>query len=241
MKTVHEVSEISGISVRTLHYYDAIGLLKPTEVSHAGYRFYDDAALERLRSILLFRELQFPLKQIAVILDSPDFDHREALKQQIHLLELQRSRVDGLIALARNVLNEEEKTVSFSAFDHTEADRYAEEVKSRWGNTEAYRESRIRTEGKSSEELRQDGDGMMAVFARFGAIRGCDPACNDARRLVQELQQFITDHYYTCTREILSGLGQMYVSDDRFRANIDRAGGEGTAELVSRAIAAYCG
>ncbi|MBQ2776576.1 MAG: MerR family transcriptional regulator, partial [Peptococcaceae bacterium] len=90
MKTVKEVSNLTGVSVRTLHHYDAIGLLKPTELTEAGYRLYDDTALERLQMILLFRELQFPLKDIKVILDNPAFNQTEALSQQIALLELQR-------------------------------------------------------------------------------------------------------------------------------------------------------
>ena len=103
MKTVKEVSLLTGVSVRTLHHYDAIGLLKPTRVTEAGYRLYDDTALGRLQTILLFRQLQFPLKEIRDILDSPDFDPMEALTQQIHLLELQRQHLDNLISHARKI------------------------------------------------------------------------------------------------------------------------------------------
>ena len=103
MKTVKQMSQVSGISVRTLHHYDAIGLLKPTRVTEAGYRLYDDAALERLQSILLFRELQFPLKEIGRILDTPGFDRQAALNDQIHLLELQREYIDRLLTAAREM------------------------------------------------------------------------------------------------------------------------------------------
>ena len=103
MKTVKEVSRITGVSVRTLHHYDAIGLLKPTVVTEAGYRLYDDAALERMQSILLFRELQFPLKDIKRILDAPDFDPMTALAQQVHLLEMQREHLEQLISHAREI------------------------------------------------------------------------------------------------------------------------------------------
>ena len=99
MKTVHEVSQISGVSVRTLHHYDAIGLLRPTAVTEAGYRLYDDTALARLQSILLFRELEFPLKEIKRIMDDPQFDQATALEQQIRLLELQQERLSRLIGL----------------------------------------------------------------------------------------------------------------------------------------------
>ena len=103
MRTVNEVSKITGVSVRTLHHYDAIGLLKPTRVTEAGYRMYDDAAISRLQSILLFRELQFPLKEIKTILDSPEFDCMEALTQQIELLELQYKRIGELLSFAREI------------------------------------------------------------------------------------------------------------------------------------------
>ena len=101
MMTVHEVSELTGVSVRALHHYDQLGLLKPAEVTEAGYRLYDEDSLTRLQSILLFRELQFPLKDIGAILDSPSFDRNKALDQQIRLLELQKEHLDNLIDLAR--------------------------------------------------------------------------------------------------------------------------------------------
>ena len=100
MKTVKEVSELTGVSIRTLHHYDAIGLLKPTEVTEAGYRLYDDAALEKLHTILLFRELEFPLREIKQIMESPNFDPTEALEQQIGLLQRQYKHIGRLIALA---------------------------------------------------------------------------------------------------------------------------------------------
>ena len=101
MRTVKQVSELTGVSVRTLHHYDAIGLLKPAAVTKAGYRLYDDAALERLQQILLFRELQFPLKEIKMILESPCFDRDQALEQQITLLTLRKEQLEKLIDLDR--------------------------------------------------------------------------------------------------------------------------------------------
>ena len=103
MRTVKEVSKLAGVSVRTLHYYDAIGLLEPTKVTDAGYRMYDDTALSRLQNILLFRELQFPLKEIKEILDSPNFNQEEAVAQQIKLLELQYKHIGELISFAREI------------------------------------------------------------------------------------------------------------------------------------------
>ena len=133
MKTVKEVCKLSGLSVRTLHHYDEIGLLKPAKVTEAGYRLYDDTSLRRLHAILLLRELQFPLKEIREILDSPDFDPMEALTQQIQLLELQKQHLEDLIAHARIIQKTGVISMDFSSFDTSKIDRYAEEAKKKWG------------------------------------------------------------------------------------------------------------
>ena len=236
MKTVHEVSQISGVSVRTLHHYDAIGLLRPTAVTEAGYRLYDDTALARLQSILLFRELAFPLKEIKRIMDDPQFDQATALEQQIRLLELQQERLSRLIDLARETMKTGVTHMDFTAFDNSKLEQYAAEVKERWGNTAAYQESAQRP----AAEQKDAAAGLMAQFARMGRLRTGDPAGQEAQDAVRELQEFITKHFYTCTPEILAGLGQMYTADDRFRASIDAAGGEGTADFAGKAIAVYC-
>lgn len=238
MKTVHEVCTLTGLTPRTLHHYDAIGLLKPTAVTEAGYRLYDETALGRLQAILLFRELEFPLKDIKTMLDRPDFDQRQALEQQIRLLELWVEHLTGLIRLAKQ-LQKGGEHMDFQPFDRTELDQYAQEVKERWGSTAAYAESREKTRGKSKEELDAVGEAMMDIFARMGALRQSPPDSPEAQALVKELQDFITGHYYHCTDEILAGLGQMYTADERMRKNIDRAGGEGTAAFAQKAIEAY--
>lgn len=240
MKTVKEVSRLTGVSVRALHHYDAIGLLKPTRVTEAGYRLYDDTALRRLQTILLFRELQFPLKEIKEILDSPGFDPKEALAQQIHLLELQLQHLDALISHARQIQKTGVMNMDFSAFDTTEMDKYAAEAKARWGKTEAYKEFAQKTAGQTPEQMKAAGDALMALFAQFGAIRHTSPASGEAQALVAKLQGFITEHYYTCTKQILRGLGQMYIAGDSMTENIDNAGGKGTAEFAHQAIEVYC-
>lgn len=242
MRTVHEVSRLTGVSVRTLHHYDAIGLLKPACVTQAGYRLYDEAALRRLQSILLFRELRFPLRQIKAILDSPGFDRREALKQQLEMLQLQRGRLDALINLARETIETGGETMDFSAFDRTELERYAAEAKEKWGATDAYKESAEKAAqraaaGRGEEALAAE---MKQMFAKVGKLRGTPPDSGAAQAAVQKLQAFITEHYYNCTPQILAGLGQMYTADERFRRNIDAAGGEGTAAFAEKAIEVYC-
>lgn len=129
MRTVKEVSRITGVSVRTLHHYDAIGLLKPTRVTEAGYRMYDDTALGRLQNILLFRELRFPLKEIKAILDSPDFDPAEAIARQIGLLELQYKHIGKLLDFAREIQNKGVTTMNFDVFDVSEMEAYKAEAR----------------------------------------------------------------------------------------------------------------
>ena len=233
MKTVMEVSRLTGVSVRALHHYDAIGLLKPSKVTEAGYRLYDNNALRRLQAILLFRELQFPLKEIKNILDSPVFDPDEALRQQIHLLELQKQRLEDLIHLAHDIQTKGFDTMDFHAFDKTKQEQYAEEVRTRWGQTEAYQEYKQR--GSAG-----NGDALMALFADLGKLRQLPPESPEVQAGVRAIQDHITANYYTCTKEIFAGLGQMYVQDERFRKNIDAAGGAGTAEFAAKAIELYC-
>lgn len=240
MKTIREVCGATGLTPRTLHHYDAIGLLKPAAVTEAGYRLYGDGELARLQTIMLFRELEFPLKDIKTILDDPNFEQQEALSQQIKLLELRTAHLNRLIRFAKD-LQQGGKNMNFQAFDRKEIDEYAEEVKERWGGTVAYNQSRKKLRGKTKEEVNAMGEAMMDIFARMGALRerGEAPESVAAQGLVKELKAFISDHYYTCTNEILAGLGEMYVADERMKENIDKAGGEGTAAFAAQAIRRY--
>lgn len=239
MMTVKQVSDISGVSVRTLRYYDRIGLLSPTEYTEAGYRLYDDTALEKLQQILLFRELEFPLKDIIAIMESPAYDRKQALAQQIELLELKRQHLDDLIAFARGIKMIGVKAVDFSAFDTSKIDEYTKRAKEKWGDTQAYEEfSQKKRSSEENEKLMED---FMQLFAEFGKLKDGSPESNEAKAMVKKLQGFITEHFYTCTDEILSGLGKMYAADGEFREHINSVGGKGAAEFVSKAIAACLG
>lgn len=240
MKTVKEVSHLTGVSVRTLHHYDAIGLLKPTQVTQAGYRLYDDAALGRLQTILLFRELEFPLKDIKAMLSASDFDPMAALDDQIRLLQLRREQLDRLIDHARQIQKTGVMNMDFKAYDTKKLDAYAAEAKQRWGRTDAWKESQEKAKGKTQEDQAAEADGLMDIFRRLGQLRQGDPASPEAQALIAELQQYICDHYYNCTNQILFGLGQMYAAGDEMNENIDRAGGAGTGDFARRAIEAYC-
>ena len=241
MMTVNEVSKISGVSIRTLHYYDTIGLLHPTEVTEAGYRLYDDAALERLQQILLFRELEFPLKEIKGVLDAPNFDRNKALEQQIELLTLKKEHLENLINFARGIKKLGVKHMDFSAFDTRKIDEYSERAKEQWGKTDAYKEFEEKSKDWTEETTKDIANGLMKMFVVFGSMKDKDPADTEVQEQVKKLQDYITKHYYNCTTQILSGLGCMYSGGGEFTENIDKAGGEGTADFTAKAIEIYCG
>ncbi len=240
MMTVKDVSKLTGVSIRTLQYYDNIGLLQATAYTESGYRLYDDTALERLQQILLFRELEFPLKDIRRILDSPDFDRRKALQQQITLLELKKEHIENLITLARGIKLIGVRYMDFSAFDCKKLDEYARQAKASWGGTQAYREFEEKSKARSQEAESGIAQGLMAIFAELGQIKDAPPESAQAQALVKKLQCYISEHYYSCTDQILRGLGQMYAAGGEFTENIDAAGGTGTAEFANAAILAYC-
>ena len=139
MKTVKEVSKLTGVSVRTLHHYDATGVLKPTRVTEAGYRLYDDAALERLYLILVFREIGFPLKDIRGILDAPDFDRNRVIEQQIELLQKKVDRLKNRINLAKGIKVTGVRFLEFEGFDVNKIDDYAAQAKTLYGKSDAYK------------------------------------------------------------------------------------------------------
>jgi len=237
MKTVSEVSKISGVSIRALHYYDSVGLLKPAEVTESGYRLYGEKELYRLQTILLYKEIGLSLADIKAIIDNPDFDFNTAIKNHIEMLKLRRNHIDELIIHASKMLKGE--NADFKVFDRKIMENYAKEVKERWGETESFKESAQKLKDKSEDEKSLIADGLMDIFKKFGEIKGTSPESEKAQNAVKELKNYITENYYNCTNEILQGLSQMYVLDKRFRENIDNAGGEGTAEFVREAISAY--
>ena len=242
MKTVHEVSELAHVSVRTLHHYDQIGLLQPSARSEAGYRLYGDEDLARLQQIMLFRELEFPLADIRAILDSPDYDQGRALEQQIELLELRREHIDNLIDLAKTMKTMGVRALSFKPFDTSKLDEYMAAAREAWGKTPQWAEYEQKWAGKTKEDEAAMGERLMRLFVPFGklAAEGADPACEEAWAQVAAIQAFITENAYNCTNEILAGLGRAYGSGGDFTRNINEAAGPGAAEFAAAAIEAYC-
>jgi len=236
MMTVKQVSELTGVSIRTLRYYDKIGLLSPSDHTEGGYRLYDDTALERLQQILLFRALEFPLKDIISIMGRKDFDRRKALDQQIELLELKKQHLQKLIDFARGIKMLGVRAVDFTAFDRSKLDEYAQRAKAEWGDTPEYKEFEEKDSKRTAAENDQLTERFMTLFAEFGELKGGSPDSPEAQAQVRKLQSFITENMYTCTDEILRGLGKMYAAGGEFTENIDRAGGKGTAEFTATAI-----
>ena len=238
MMTVHEVSRLSGVTIRALQYYDRIGLLHPTAVTEAGYRLYDDAALLTLQQILLFRELEFPLGDIKSILNDPNFDRTKALEQQIQLLKLKRERLDRIIDLAQQQKDKGGDLMDFTAFDSERIERYATEAKAQWGETKEYRE--FEQKNLTKEQQQTAGAGLMERFKDFAALKDGAPDAPQAQAAVQTLQAYISAHFYHCSNDVLKGLGQMYGAGGEFTENIDAYAGAGTAAFAAKAIAAYC-
>ena len=242
-ESISEMAKRTGVSVRTLHYYDEIGLLIPSEiVADTGYRYYHDEDPEQLQQILFFRELNFSLKEIQNIMSASDYNKEVAMQKQRELLCLEKKRLEGMIQLLDARLKGEHK-MSFKEFDNSEIERmkeqYADEVKERWGNTKAYEESVQKTENRSEDEEAGYAEGMKLLLKEFSKHLNEDPASEEVQELVCRWQQLITKQYYECTDEILLGLGQMYVADERFLEFMDQYG-KGTAQLVCDGIGIYC-
>ena len=236
---IKEFSEACGVSVRTLHYYDEIGLLKPSFVDEwTGYRYYDENSLLRMQEIMFYRELDFSLKNISQIITSPNYDKEKALSQQKKLLILKKERLEKLISSIDDAMKGK---VIMNAFDNSKFESYKDEVREKWGNTKAYAEYAEKSKNYGEDKFSAMSGEMAEIFSEFNlamknsAVAGSE----EVQGYVKELQDYITLNFYTCTKEILYGLGQMYVLDERFKNNIDKAG-EGTAEFISEAIKIYC-
>ena len=239
--SVSEAAKRAGVSVRTLRYYDEIGLLKPSETTQAGYRFYDDAAMASLHQILFYRELDVPLEQISRILNAPDHGRTEALQKHRTLLLMKRQRLDDMLRLVDETIG------GIAMYDErpkpTQADweavkaQYVQEAADRWGNTEAFLESREKHAQYTPGQEAQINAEMEEIFQAFGAC--ADPEGAEGQALVKRWQALSTKYHYNCTDGLLACLGQMYANDPRFRENLDKYG-PGTARKMSGAIAAYC-
>lgn len=241
LKTVNEIAKLTGITVRTLHYYDEINLLKPSDTSQAGYRLYSNQDVETLHQIMFLKEIGFKLKQIKDIVNNPKFDKREALKKHKEILILKKKRIENLIEVVDSEL-EGNSNLSFSVFDESsiiaKQKEYQEEVVRRFKNTQAYEEF----EEKQSKRNNEFPDIDKKAKEIFGEIAQCmesPPSCKKVQHLISLWQNYITENYYTCTNEILQCLGLMYVEDERFKNYINRFHDD-LAQYTNEAINFYC-
>lgn len=243
--TVGRVAEIAGVTVRTLHHYDEIGLLTPSGRTSAGYRRYDDADLERLQQILLYRELGFTLEEIAAILDDPQADARTHLRRQHALLTERIERLRDMVAAVEYVLEAQKVGVNltpeekFEVFGGFDPDAHADEAEQRWGGTDAYAESMRRTRRYTKDDWlkikEETGDLQNRWVAAFElGIAADSPQAMD---LAEEHRQQISKFFYECTYEIHSGLAELYLADDRFTRYYEEQR-EGFAKFVHDSIVA---
>ena len=239
MMTVNEVSKLTGVSVRTLQYYDQIGLLKPTEVTEAGYRLYDDAALDKLYMILVYRELGLSLNDISNILDAPDYDRNRVSEHQIKLMQKRIEKLQNRISFARGMLMLGVKYMDFEGFDPKKIDEYSQQAKVLYGKTDAYKEFEQKQKGRTKEQEKDLNAQVMDFFVRLGKMRPCEPDSEAVQNWAKELQGFFTEHFYTCTPQILGSLAESYGGGGSMTENIDKAGGEGTGAFAKQVIDIY--
>lgn len=246
---VKEVSDLVGVSIRTLHHYDQIGLLKSESESPAGYRLYSDNDLEKLQQILFFKELDFNLQEIKSILESPGFDRSRALKTHRELLIEKRKRLDRIIqSVEKNIESieggkEMSNKEKFDGFDMTDIEKhkqkYAEETREKYGNSDAYKESVKKTSKYKKEDWARITAKGDEIYKRIAASMEKGPQDPEVQKAVADYRQYITDSFYNCTPEIFRGLGDLYVNDERFTANIDKKK-KGLAAFLREAMIYYC-
>ncbi|MBX6749369.1 MAG: MerR family transcriptional regulator [Micromonosporaceae bacterium] len=241
--SVSQVAQIAGVTVRTLHHYDDIGLLRPSGRTGGGYRRYDDADLERLRLILVYRELGFTLEEIRTILAAAD--PATHLRRQHGLLVQRIERLREMVTAIEYLLEAQTMGISlspeekFEVFGDFDPDRYEPEARERWGDGDAYRESARRVAGYTKDDWLRIQRGWADLMRRFiEALEAGVPATSQpAMDLAEEHRALITEHFYECTYDIHVGLAEMYLADDRFRAHYDDQR-PGLAQYVHDAIEA---
>ncbi|MET9803336.1 MerR family transcriptional regulator [Streptomyces sp. NPDC006368] len=224
--SVGQVAGFAGVTVRTLHHYDEIGLLSPSGRSHAGHRRYDDADLDRLQQILFYRELGFPLEEVAALLDDPDADPREHLRRQHELLTARIADLERMAAAVEHAMEAKKMGINltpeekFEVFGDHDPEQYAQETEERWGDTDAYRESQRRTSRYTKADWQRVQDESAQWNARYRDLMtdGEPPTGERAMDLAEEHRRYMSRWFYDCTYEIHRCLGEMYVADERFTA-----------------------
>lgn len=244
--TVHEVAKLTGITNRTLHYYDEIGLLSPSIVTENKYRIYTNDDLGRLQEILFFKEIGFSLKEVKMLLTSSFYSREKALANHLKILELKKKRIDRLISLVNDTLSGA-SSYSFEAFsDHEILEAQAhfrKEVTEKWSATTEHKFfSHFFSEHTERERADKWNDLIIqsqSLFERLAKYTSYSPAMPKVQELVREWQDYISENFYPCSSEMLTYLGELYISDDRFAEYIDRFG-VGLSSFFQKAIQFYC-
>lgn len=245
--TVHEIANYTGITIRTLHYYDEIGLLRPSMVTESKYRIYSENDLDRLQQILFYREVGFSLKEIKELLAASVYTRQEALEHHLELLNLKKKHLDELIELVKETLSGK-GIYSFSAFSNVEISelqqKYRDEIIERWGNTPEYNEfSGLFSKKSQKEQTKQWNDFLIYsqnFFERLAKYEMESPMLAAVQNMVREWQEYISEYFYHCSNEMLLNLGELYEYEERFSAYINRFGSEKLALFFNRAIKIYC-
>ena len=242
---VGEVAALAGVTVRTLHHYDRIGLLSPSERTAAGYRRYTPSDLDRLHQVLVYRELGFPLEEVATLLDDPDADPAAHLRRQHRLLRDRLERTQAMVAAVEKEMEARQMGISltpeerFELFGDGFSEEYAAEAEERWGDTEAWAQSQRRTAAYGKEDWLRIKEESADVERRFAeALRAGVPADSEqAMDLAEEHRQHITQWFYDCPPAMHAGIGRMYVEDERFTEHYEQVA-PGLARFVSTAVQA---
>ncbi|WP_030734051.1 MerR family transcriptional regulator [Streptomyces sp. NRRL S-31] len=227
--SVGQVAGFAGITVRTLHHYDEIGLLAPGGRTHAGHRRYTDADLDRLQQILFYRELGFPLDEVAVLLDDPDADPRAHLRRRHAVLTARIEKLRRMAAAVEHAMEARTMGIDltprerFEVFGDQDPEQYAEETERRWGGTEAYAESQRRAAAYTKEDWKRIKAEADAWGERYAALvaAGERPAGEAAMDLAEEHRRHIGRHYFEVPYEMHRCFAEMYVRDERFKAFYD--------------------
>jgi DNA-binding transcriptional MerR regulator len=243
--TVGEIARLAGVTVRTLHHYDEIGLLTPSGHTHSGYRIYGEPDLERLHEVLVYRELGLPLEEIRALLDGAGFDRATVLGGQHRQLVEQRRRLDRVIAAVEKALRAEEagmnltKEEMFEVFGDFDPSEYEEEVERRWGETDAYRESARRTARYTKEDWLEIKAESEEIGRRWIEVlrSGVDPTSDTAVEVAEAARLQIDHRFYPCSHEMHANLGEMYLADPRFTKTYEDMA-PGLAQFVRDAIVA---
>lgn len=248
MYKVKEVADMVGVSVRTLHHYDRIGLLQPESVTPAGYRLYTSSNLARLQQILFFKEIGLALQEIKEVLDQPEFDHKQALKLHKDVLKKKRDRLDDMIQTVERTIQSLEGGITmanedmFKGFDMKDIEKhqqkYAKEVREKYP-----KDTVQQAEAKTSQYTKEDWQNIQKktneIYGNIAQRMDRDPSDPEVQQEVAKWKEFITDHFYDCNFEIFRGLADLYVNDPRFTKNIDKHG-EGLAPYLREAMIIYC-